>query len=338
MPKFTVSLQFDVNDELPKGLCKKCSENLDRAYKFKIQCEYTEQKFRDALADCQEEKFPEYVSTTTVGCDDESTNNDLKADCDGNIVDVLEDSVQSQVDGVIYEDETTSIILKEEHLFDGDVDGMSQASQASPIESRIIDVDTGEDSEGNIDYGDVERLEEDDRYGDMGEVMEGEIEEFMPTDEVEYIYDEAEIEFLDSDNKNEKNWRKTETRTKSKVNKSNSRNPETDKFHCDTCGAPFDKYNDLNEHKKTHGNKRYQCPTCSRWFSKKYHMKNHQTIHLNQKLFACTLCTKKYTNQGNLDRHIRVFHHNEKQVRIFSFIFWLFGRSTCRILLNSSTK
>ncbi|KAG4072939.1 hypothetical protein HA402_006619 [Bradysia odoriphaga] len=301
-------ISFDVKDELPKGLCKKCCENLDRAYKFKIQCEYTEQKLRDALAECQTERFTEYVSTTATG------NNDveLKTECDENIVDVLEDTVQSQ-DTDIYQ-ETSSIISKEEHLIDAD-DSMSQSSAN---DSQLISVDVGEDSEVNVYYGDVERLEEDEQYGDMGEVLEGEIGEFAPIDDVEYVYDEAEIEFLENENDHDKsvNCQKVETRPRTrpqKTNKSNSRNPETDKFHCDTCGAPFEKYNDLNEHKKTHGNQRYQCPTCSRWFSKKYHMKNHQTIHLNQKLFACTLCTKKYTNQGNLDRHVRVFHHNEKQ-------------------------
>lgn len=179
-------------------------------------------------------------------------------------------------------------------------------------------MDVGDDSEANY-YGDVERLDEDEQFGDLGEVLEGEVEDSAPISEIEYVYDEEEIEYLDNDHDHDKSVdshdMETRPRTRPhKTNKSNARNPETDKFHCDTCGAPFEKYNDLNEHKKTHGNQRYQCPTCSRWFSKKYHMKNHQTIHLNQKLFACSLCTKKYTNQGNLDRHVRVFHHNEKQV------------------------
>lgn len=295
-------LQFDINDQLPKGLCKKCCDNLDRAYKFKIQCEYTEQKFRDTLAECKIEKFPEYVSTTIAESEDEHNDNDQtdpNTACDEN---VLEDSAQSH-DGEIY-GETSTVIFKEEHeqLIDAEVETASQISA----------------EDVHIDYSNVERLEEDDQYGDMGEVLEGDVGEFTSIDDVEYIYDEEEIEFLDNDDNENKsdNWRKVETRTKNKTNKSNSRNPETDKFHCDTCGAPFERYNDLNEHKKTHGKKRYQCPTCSRWFSKKYHMKNHQTIHLNQKLFACSLCTKKYTNQGNLDRHVRVFHHKEKQVNL----------------------
>lgn len=309
-------LQFDVGDQLPKGLCTKCCENLDRAYKFKIQCEYTEQKLRDALVDGQIEKFTMYVSTVSGESDDLQHDDELK-DCDDN-VDVLEGSIRSEESEI---DDSSSDILKEEHLIDAD-----SASQTSAVNSQLDGGDIGEDSEINVDYGDVEKLDEDDQYGDMGEVLEGEIGEFTPIDQVEYIYDEAEIEFLDHDNENEKSvhWRKVDTKPKVKANKSNSRDPETDKFHCDTCGAPFEKYNDLNEHKKTHGNKRYQCPTCSRWFSKKYHMKNHQTIHLNQKLFACNLCTKKYTNQGNLDRHVRVFHHNEKQVNLcieFASIF-----------------
>lgn len=57
----------------------------------------------------------------------------------------------------------------------------------------------------------------------------------------------------------------------------------------------------------------HQCPTYNRTFKKRYHLKNHQKTHTGLKSHACSLCSNKYTNQGNLDRHIRATHKNERQ-------------------------
>lgn len=57
----------------------------------------------------------------------------------------------------------------------------------------------------------------------------------------------------------------------------------------------------------------YPCPTCNRIFKKRYRLKNHQKTHTGIKSYACSLCSNKYTNQGNLDRHIRAIHKNERQ-------------------------
>lgn len=46
---FFFHLQFDPVDCLPKYICKKCLISLNFAYKFKIQCEYTDHKLRRIL-------------------------------------------------------------------------------------------------------------------------------------------------------------------------------------------------------------------------------------------------------------------------------------------------
>lgn len=91
------------------------------------------------------------------------------------------------------------------------------------------------------------------------------------------------------------------------------RRRSTKVFQCDTCDATFVNFSEFHQHNRTHGHQRYQCNICEKWFSKRYHMKNHMTIHTMVKSFGCTLCSNTYTNQGNLDRHIRVFHHKEKR-------------------------
>lgn len=105
------------------------------------------------------------------------------------------------------------------------------------------------------------------------------------------------------------------SKRKRSISKSKANSPRDGKrpFQCDTCEETFEIYAKLNEHKKTHGKERYQCPTCGRWFQKRYHMKNHEQIHKGLKPYECDLCQKRYTNQTNLDRHIRVTHQNEKK-------------------------
>lgn len=82
---------------------------------------------------------------------------------------------------------------------------------------------------------------------------------------------------------------------------------------CDTCGETFFVLAEFNKHIKTHGKNRYQCLVCNRWFAKKYLLNAHQKTHSGIKSHECNLCQKRYTNQGNLDRHIRVFHRKERQ-------------------------
>lgn len=96
--------------------------------------------------------------------------------------------------------------------------------------------------------------------------------------------------------------------------KSESLTPKVKRsFKCDTCGEEFTVHAELNKHIKTHGKNRYQCLVCNRWFAKKYLLNAHHKTHSGIKAHECSMCQKRYTNQGNLDRHIRVFHRKERQ-------------------------
>lgn len=83
-------------------------------------------------------------------------------------------------------------------------------------------------------------------------------------------------------------------------------------FKCETCEATFLVHAEYNKHTKTHGQNRFQCMVCNRWFAKRYLLNAHQKTHAGNKSFECSLCQKRYTNQSNLDRHIRIFHKKER--------------------------
>lgn len=84
------------------------------------------------------------------------------------------------------------------------------------------------------------------------------------------------------------------------------------KYQCITCHATFIERLKYFQHIKSHGKKRYQCDICNRWFPKVYQCKTHMAIHDKNTYFDCTLCSMRYTNFGNLSRHIRVFHEKKK--------------------------
>lgn len=83
-------------------------------------------------------------------------------------------------------------------------------------------------------------------------------------------------------------------------------------FSCNSCPETFTSFNELNAHKKSHGEKRFQCPTCQKRFSRHYRLREHMLIHGEQIKLPCNLCDKTYTNRGNLERHIRHCHNKEK--------------------------
>lgn len=98
------------------------------------------------------------------------------------------------------------------------------------------------------------------------------------------------------------------------VKSDNSSTPKNKRsLTCDTCGTIFYIHAEYNKHIKTHGKNRFQCVTCKKWFAKRYLLNAHQKTHSGVKNYECQLCQKRYTSQTNLDRHVRVFHRQERQ-------------------------
>lgn len=114
---------------------------------------------------------------------------------------------------------------------------------------------------------------------------------------------------------NEDDELETTTRKKRSIRSTTKKKVEKTIYKCDTCGALFVKAAKYYEHCRSHGKQRYKCEICDRWFAQRLAHKDHMEWHKGANKYECSMCLKHYTNQGNLTRHIRVYHQNEKSFR-----------------------
>lgn len=276
---------------------------LEFAYKFKIKCEYTDRKFRDAieLGVARTANTSMHMETTKLqtmkvepmlgAYEDELDQLNFEY-CDEDEVEMTENMDD----------------LEEEHLIEDDI--VYLEAENSP--SAFVD-----EYDGMMkDDGDQEQMEKDVMESSLGLLEQDDLDlTFEPEEESALAVSSFKVEPLNEGSViMEEKVTSTTPRMTIEISheKNSSRRRSSNIFKCDTCAATFSKYIEFTQHNKTHGNKRYQCSTCQKWFSKRYHLKNHQKIHIGEKKYQCTQCENKYTNQGNLDRHIRVYHNKEK--------------------------
>lgn len=258
---------------LPKYICKKCTQNLNLAYNFKIQCEYMDQKLREVIS--------ETIQKQTLMAD-------VAIGFKGGVVDPTEDSTTEEGSSFgcdseqVTMDDVESII---EEVCIGQELAMKERILAAAENNQVADVDVNAVQKTDIESNMMElsqKMSEIERFDSCGTLPSAKGSDDIIDQEMFSV-------------------------------KSESLTPKMrQSYKCDTCGESFSSHPELSKHIKTHGKNRYQCLVCNRWFAKKYLLNAHQKTHSGIKSHECTLCHKRYTNQGNLDRHIRVFHRKER--------------------------
>lgn len=79
----------------------------------------------------------------------------------------------------------------------------------------------------------------------------------------------------------------------------------------DRCGKKYQSLGALKKHSIKHNNdKLYACkePNCLKTFDTKWDLKRHGITHSGEKPFFCTVCNRKFTQSGNLNKH-KAKHH-----------------------------
>ncbi|KAL9984043.1 hypothetical protein ACROYT_G006299 [Oculina patagonica] len=82
-------------------------------------------------------------------------------------------------------------------------------------------------------------------------------------------------------------------------------------YKCDVCDRYFSHSTAVVNHKRTHtGEKPFACDHkgCGKCFADQSTLKKHQRTHTGEKPFQCPYCTKKFTQLGNMNKHVRCKH------------------------------
>ncbi|CAH2035524.1 unnamed protein product, partial [Iphiclides podalirius] len=85
------------------------------------------------------------------------------------------------------------------------------------------------------------------------------------------------------------------------------RSPCRPTFPCRTCGQPFPSREACEEHgRATHAKtKPHQCTVCAKRFTQQGGLQQHMRMHTGVRPFACTYCPKAFTQKAGLDQHLR---------------------------------
>lgn len=91
------------------------------------------------------------------------------------------------------------------------------------------------------------------------------------------------------------------------------------KYTCSTCNLSFATRFFLSKHKKQlHNKRRFKCHTCNVKFigEKLYraHLRNSECKQKDVQQYQCTICSKIFTRNFNLNRHFKLIHSTEADI------------------------
>ncbi|KAI5632277.1 zinc-finger double domain-containing protein [Phthorimaea operculella] len=78
-------------------------------------------------------------------------------------------------------------------------------------------------------------------------------------------------------------------------------------FPCEVCGAGFFSNKDLSNHMATEHVKLkpFECSVCHKRFTQQGGVQQHMRMHTGDRPFSCTFCPKAFTQKSGLDQHLR---------------------------------
>ena len=87
-------------------------------------------------------------------------------------------------------------------------------------------------------------------------------------------------------------------------------------YKCDICNKFFTHSTAVNNHKRTHtGEKPFVCDHkgCNKKFADRSTLTKHNRVHTGERPFECPHCKRKFTQLGNMNKHLRCKHIDKKK-------------------------
>lgn len=292
-------------------ICNMCRWNLDRSYKFKLQCKKADEALRDyPLSGVLPRPFPpipndppteisnkrsaESRSQNEVSKKQRISDNDSRDTRERRETKERERERERQ-------NEKQREKSSEQHLYEEEQDGGSEGDQEVSKEERKLEP-------GEIR---VHACDQCDRTFPLRQALALHIQRAHR--DRNYKCTECDRHFF----------------TKYDLGKHMSTHSDEKPYSCSICQKQFSRVNLLQRHEKVHRDEtRYACQHCDREFFTTEELEKHEdSIHKKEKPFQCNICNKRFQYKQGLERHELL--HNEDKTFVCDY---------CKEAFHTSTK
>ncbi|XP_062538377.1 zinc finger protein 436-like isoform X2 [Armigeres subalbatus] len=260
------------NDELPRRICDRCHQTVERAYNFKLQCEITDAKLRNELDFMKEneskgKKVPPFdYGHFLQGSDHLET-------------DVASEKVVPKTEPTPEQDEEEQVIPEIEE--DEEVLSVEIELKGSDSDGDAEDTHKNDDSDNESETSDSEH--------DSDWLDKAMTAEKKKRNRGHYKCDVCGQEFT----------RKYDLYTHRKSVHGST------PFQCKQCMKCFSKQSRLVDHELLHtGIRPFQCPECEKNYATQKGLKGHIIdVHTPNLPYVCDKCGKGFSNETKLRNH-----------------------------------
>ncbi|KXJ70473.1 hypothetical protein RP20_CCG023377, partial [Aedes albopictus] len=261
---------IDLEERLPKYVCRKCVEKVEEAYALKMQIDRTDEELKSLIGEYQKRE----TARSNV------KNEHREADTTETTVQTLQDASPLEVIQEKEQQLSEQLEVPEEEV--EHLEGVVDAEHDVKYSWQVIS-----DSEQMI----VEQVEEhEEEHIDVSEAVQEEVESYddvMVATEADYLEDDIEEQYVEEETEQNHNF-----------------------YQCPECRIVLRSHELWETHKARHASeKRYTCEVCSKQFRSSSTLRIHQRTHTNERPYVCEICNKSFVQSTNLVYHMNV-HQN----------------------------
>lgn len=296
-----VAIEVYAADGMPQMICNMCRWNLDRSYKFKLQCKKADEALRDyPLSGVLPRPFPpipsdppEIGSKRPAEARSQNEISKKQRTSDNDSRDSRERRETRQNDKQ----------KANEHLYEEEQDGGSEGEQEVTNIKEERKLEPGEIR--------VHACDQCDRTFPLRQALMLHVQRAHR--DRNYKCTECERHFF----------------TKYDLSKHMSTHSDEKPYSCSICQKQFSRLNLLQRHEKVHRDEtRYACQHCDREFFTTEELEKHEdSAHKKEKPFQCNICNKRFQYKQGLERHEML--HNEDKTFVCDY---------CKEAFHTSTK